>query len=209
MITLKLLIDRGANVTRTRQSDKMSALHIAVFNGYTSVVAILLRHGADANAKTRYIGDRKEEQLYLTPLLMATQRPVNSAEDISRLLLAYGADVNATFRVIKWTPLHFATNYGFKDMVELLLDRGADVNARDDRNRTALQFASFRNNTNSTAIVKLLLDRGADVNAVAINNSTALDFALMGQNLQSMRLLIDRRANISLARCMFISLINY
>src|SRR5258708_10419706 len=59
------------------------------------------------------------------------------------------------------------------EIVKLLLDNKADVNARDEKTgSTALMVAAFSGNN---GIFQMLLDHGADVNATAgISNATAL-----------------------------------
>ena len=61
------------------------------------------------------------------------------------------------------TPLHHAVNDDHKGsrlkMIELLIDRGANVNAIDDTHHTPLHLAS------SEEVARLLIDAGADVNA--------------------------------------------
>jgi hypothetical protein len=59
-------------------------------------------------------------------------------------------------------PVYYASLSGMTGVVELLLGKGADVNAQDDYYGNALQAASSNGHT---AIVKLLLGKGADVNA--------------------------------------------
>ncbi|HIN18031.1 MAG TPA: ankyrin repeat domain-containing protein [Gammaproteobacteria bacterium] len=44
-----------------------------------------------------------------------------------------GADVNAQDNDIRWTPLHVAAAFGHKEIVELLIAKGADVNAKSKR----------------------------------------------------------------------------
>ena len=61
-----------------------------------------------------------------------------------------------------WTPLHWAVKYSTSVIVEMLLDRGADVNAASKYGWTPLHLAA---GDGSTALVETLLDRGADVNA--------------------------------------------
>ena len=41
-----------------------------------------------------------------------------------------GADVNAQDNDIRWTPLHVAAAFGHKEIAELLIAKGADVNAK-------------------------------------------------------------------------------
>jgi ankyrin repeat protein len=43
-----------------------------------------------------------------------------------------------------WTPLHFAAREGRADAVAVLLDHGADINAKTASGATALQYASER-----------------------------------------------------------------
>ena len=73
-----------------------------------------------------------------------------------QLLLSHGADVNV---LDCWgdSPLHKAFQYG--RAVEILVDRGADVNIRN--NSTVLHEASRSGNLD---VVQLLLSLGADVN---------------------------------------------
>jgi ankyrin repeat protein len=64
-----------------------------------------------------------------------------------------------------------ATINGHIETVKLLLDKGANVNARNAVAETALTHASQKGNTE---IVKLLLSKGADVNAKDDAGWTAL-----------------------------------
>ena len=85
---------------------------------------------------------------------------------VAAFLLDHGADVNAAAagdsgRTFGPTALHQAATFGNKAMVELLLSRGADVNAKDDDGRTPLYLATERG---FQAIVEVLLANKADVN---------------------------------------------
>jgi ankyrin repeat protein len=91
------------------------------------------------------------------------------------------------------TPLMEAALYGSADDMRLLLDRGADVNARSDGGSTALIWASH-----DLEKTRLLLDRGADVNAASDNGRTAL-MAAVGRAGAApvVKLLLERGANPS------------
>lgn len=62
-----------------------------------------------------------------------------------------------------WTPLHLATYFGHRDVMEILLHRDADINAINDNGDTALHKAAFIGRED---IVMLLLQHNADVNII-------------------------------------------
>ncbi len=114
--------------------------------GDPEIVALLLEYGADPNETDRN-GD---------PLLIAVGSP-----EIARLLLEHGADVNAGAPSIGWTPLHAVVGSGDRELIELYLDSGANIEAQDTNGTTPLKTAILAENLN-LGIVTLLLDRGAD-----------------------------------------------
>ena len=60
--------------------------------------------------------------------------------EVTKQLLAAGADVNANFDN-GISPLHYAAVSGRKEVAELLIAEGADVNAKDHKGRTPLDLA--------------------------------------------------------------------
>lgn len=62
-----------------------------------------------------------------------------------------------------WTPLHLATYFGHRDVMEILLQRDADIDAINDNGDTALHKAAFIGRED---IVMLLLQYNADVNII-------------------------------------------
>ena len=76
---------------------------------------------------------------------------------------------------IKYKMLYAAENGNIEEL-ERLLDRGADINAKDNDDWTALMYASENSNdTSSIETVRLLLDRGADINATNNEGWTVLE----------------------------------
>jgi len=76
-----------------------------------------------------------------------------------------GVDVNAKDN-IGFTPLHYAAQSGRKEIVELLIAKGADVNAKNGHKEVA----------------ELLIAKGADANAKGDDGKTPLDWATHPDN---------------------------
>src|SRR4029450_5887356 len=88
------------------------------------------------------------------------------------------------------TPLHHAAGFGALATMKLLLDKGADVNAKNKRKSTPLFWA-----IHDEAKVRLLLDRGADINArTADGRSPVYQAASLGNGIPVLRLLLDKDA---------------
>ena len=89
------------------------------------------------------------------------------------------------------TPLHHAAGFGTADVVTLLLDSGADINAKNRRGSTPLHWA-----IHDEAKVRLLLARGADVNAKQVEGRTPVyQAAVLGGGLPVLRVLLEKGGN--------------
>tara|TARA_Y100000766_G_scaffold82441_1_gene70193 strand:+ start:18 stop:575 length:558 start_codon:yes stop_codon:yes gene_type:complete len=96
-----------------------------------------------------------------------------------------GSDVEAKDDKFVGTFLHWASAGAQKEIVELLIAKGADVNATDGDGDTALHLAG--STTASIEIAELLISKGADVNAMnmsppgrRIGGMTPLDMVTLG-----------------------------
>jgi len=134
-------IDDGANVNA--RSEALPIAHWTIHHLWTplmyaswyssnpSVIAVLIKNGADANARTA--GG-------YTPLMFASNN--NSEPAIIETLIMYGADVNTRSYMPDMTPLMFAGRFSSEPkVIEVLLKHGADVNAHTREGRTALYYA--------------------------------------------------------------------
>ena len=89
--------------------------------------------------------------------------------------------------------LHYAVMNRNKEMVKLLIDAGANVNASSTRyNETPLHYAK------DPGIIKLLIDAGANVNAGNIDGETPLCSAVYNNNLPAAKLLIKNGAEVNI-----------
>jgi len=129
----------------------------------------------------------------------AEAKPVVKAPDISlldaasagqigvvKLHLAAGTDVNVK-TVSFSTPLHYAAMHGYKEIAELLITNGADVNAMDKINYAApLHYAASGGHKE---IVVRLIAEGADVHAKDDRGRTPLDVAIGRKHPETIDLL--------------------
>lgn len=100
---------------------------------------------------------------------------------------------------IKSTPLMAAAHYGQNDMVSLMLDRGADINAVNFLDMTPLHQASY---TGQDETVSLLIKRGAKVNVdnsvrFSYDVATPLACAAYFNNIKTVKLLVANGADIN------------
>lgn len=96
-----------------------------------------------------------------------------------------------------------AAENGNVEKIKLLLENGADVNAKDDKGWTPLMMASRHSNTSSNIeTVNLLLQNGADVNAKQNTGWTPLMLASRysntDSNIQTVKLLLQNGADVNL-----------
>jgi ankyrin repeat protein len=169
-------IDHGANIDQKMGFNMI--MHIAIKYYDDVILEELITAGAKVDARNSKM---------FTPLHFAA---VSGNTSAIKLLLKYGADIEAT--TDKWyTPLHKASIH--PKAVKLLLKHGADVHARSSSLETPLYLA-----TTSTESVKLLLDAGADPNAEDSRRCTPLHKAVCYDCIDTVRILLDRRAILRL-----------
>jgi uncharacterized protein len=133
----------------------------------TVLVAKLIKEGANPNEK---------DANGTTPLMQVCRFP---DLPVARLLLGHGATVNEPRSPKGRTPLMVACAYwSGLNMVKLLVENGAAINARSQDSSTALMFAaSFE----KLDVVNYLLEHGADADAKNTPGKTALDLSKEGK----------------------------
>lgn len=116
----RTLLEHGANVNAFNKCFD-TILHHAVLNDNPDVVALLVWNGAKADARTLC----ERTTLYLASGSISPPRA-----QIVRVLLDAGADKDVLDRDAR-TPLHLAAMNGDINVISILLDFGANVEAED------------------------------------------------------------------------------
>ena len=167
--TVRELLGYGVNVNAHVGLAKRTALMYASANESTEIVELLLAAGADVNAVDRWD---------MTALMYAVHNhfdlPGNNRVRMARILIDYGANVNAFSIRRRRTPLIIASEKDQLWAIDLLLDRGADKELCNASGATALIEAV---KAGHLRIVQKLLWRGANVNARDDTGWTALRHA--------------------------------
>lgn len=102
--------------------------------------------------------------------------------ELARKLIARGADVNKT----GWAPLHYAATGGHVQIIQMLLDESAYIDAESPNKTTPLMMAAYYGTPEA---VKLLLEAGADATLRNQQGLSAFDFAERGHRKEAAELI--------------------
>jgi ankyrin repeat protein len=119
----------------------------------------------------------------------------------ARNLIEQGANTEQHFdRIGGGTLLHYSilVSEDNTGMVEMLIDKGANIEAKDHGDKTPLNLA-IREYKRETA--KLLMNRGADVNTIDYPKSLPLKYSARQEDEEMIRLLLEKGARIDLVQC--------
>lgn len=158
-------------------------MHYAVRGKNIEAIKLLLSYNVDVNIRN------------FTNWYSALHEAVQIKDSkISRcivaLLLCNKANVNTRCR-LNTTPIFYAINSSI-DLLKLLLENGADINATSDNDNAVIHLAA---ENKSYDIIKTLLDYGADVNMVGYRGKTPLYYATENYSYRNMKLLLDYGSN--------------
>ncbi|KAJ5494929.1 hypothetical protein N7539_000045 [Penicillium diatomitis] len=131
------LLDHGADPNRQCVID-LTPLSLAVESAPVSVIQLMLSRGGDVRKGQllHHAIERHSDNIAVLSLLLGKGAPINSTryEDHypSRALFSF-MDLG--------TPLHKAAELGKADVVRYLVSKGANLNGKDAKGRTALEYA--------------------------------------------------------------------
>ena len=160
-------------------------LYYAALCGFYDLVDhLIIKAPQDINVNGGY---------YVRPLVAALAgKHFRTAE----LLRHNGADPHCRANEMR-TPLHSAAYYGDLEVVQKLIEYGADISAEDLEGCTPLYFASEGVYPKDRTVLRLLLEHGADVNARTKDGETPLHIASMFGSLEVARVLLEHGADVN------------
>lgn len=124
--------------------------------------------------------------------LFAYNVPMEALSFTKDLLLIMSVNVDIDKRSFTFTPLMLAVKFDAKNAVVELIERGANIEALDENEHTALHFASYYGSTSSC---KILLQNGANVSAKNKYGWTPLRMSACSGHEEIVRLLLESGAD--------------
>ena len=149
-----------------------------------------IREAVDAYGNRE--GLRSVDEACHCSLREASEEPLRIMGDL--LIDGKSANIEAKYKEESQTPLSWAAENGHEPLTRLLVDKGANVEAKDRYGRTPLSLAA---ETGHEAVVRLLVDMGAHIEAKDSRYSrTPLSWAAWNGHEAVVRLLVDKGADI-------------
>ena len=127
---VKELLAHGARIDPESDADHVP-LNLACQHGCAAITELLLENGA------KILPDA--EGLYPQHLVARTGR----TPDTLLLLEQYGADLDQRDKLYQWTPLFHAASEGRVSCIQVLLEKGVDVNILDEKDLSAMYYATW------------------------------------------------------------------
>ncbi len=162
---IKVLLDHGAEVNAKETWGGTTALMWAVSERHPEVVQLLVEHAADVNAKSNFVPSASGRGFEGTAPV--PPKPNQTVEEFASGWM---------------TPLMFAAREDDIESAQILIHRGADVNAVGGDGKDALELALFNG---SYDVASLLIDNHANVNHADAQRFTPLFWAVDRRNMET------------------------
>jgi ankyrin repeat protein len=172
MDVIKLLVEADPNVNAGGYPPLCRAVDV----NNTEIAEYLIDHGANVNYPNDW-GPLHEASIFSIKMV--------------KLLLEKGTDINAAGLR---TPLQTAIQEGPRDIFDLLIQSGADVNAKDRLGFTPMYMAIYNKDLD---YMKILIANGADVNTKYPGGETLLQAASVTGKTEVVQFLLEKGADIN------------
>ena len=220
---VKALLESGIDVNK-QNSRGCTALHdlaqypsddTELLQEDVSLARLLLSHGADVSIKDeqgKTVIDYTDEEDYVTydPVMLdVLTRATEKREDFIQAVkdgnvesvkqfLREVVPVNTKVNIRGETPLHVSARNGHDDVVQALIEKEADVNAKANDGSTPLHSSAANGHQE---VVRALIRAGADVNAKTDNGWTPLHWSAYAYDghLEVVQALIEAGADVNVA----------
>ena len=126
-IAMFLIVEHSQDVNARGFKRQETPLHVSSRLGHVEITRVLLKHGANTEARDKYD---------YSPLDRAARR---GHEKLAQVLLEHGADANAQSKQ-RFMPLYLASQRGHLAVARVLLSHGADVTAQCWNNQRFSEF---------------------------------------------------------------------
>ena len=161
----KALLDHGAEVNAKETWGGTTALMWAVAERHPEVVQLLVEHAAEVNAKSNFVPSASGRGFEGTAPV--APKPNQTIEEFASGWM---------------TPLMFAAREDDIESAQILIQKGADVNAVGGDGKDALELALFNG---SYDVASLLIDSHANVNHADAQRFTPLFWAVDRRNMET------------------------
>ncbi|GKZ29817.1 hypothetical protein AbraIFM66950_006569 [Aspergillus brasiliensis] len=219
---LQILLNNNADINSTAYGK--TCLHLAVEQNQADTVDVLLKHQPKPDLEIPYPSSLDEDNGYtavglacnqgnyrIMKMLLTAGANKNHATEMGRrpidicirkglssavkLLLQFRVTIDHVDKDGN-TVLHHVSSITPKSVIRRLVDVGADVHIRNNKDATPLQSAVEAGNA---AVIRYLLTKGADPNILVGEHSSLLHEACADQDLASTKALVDGGAGIGWA----------
>ncbi|KAK6543335.1 hypothetical protein TWF694_000087 [Orbilia ellipsospora] len=220
---IKLLLKSGTSIVWHTVKRSNTALHRAAANGRVENAKLILKEAQRRVCLPAVLEAR--DKLGRTPLWMAATSGSIEVMDLllkygAELFILNNLKRNAMHAAARWgqpqmilylisagygindcdqnrnQPLQLAVQENKYDAAKLLIELGANVNARNLDGWSSLHEAAFVGD--NVEMIRLLLDNGADIDGLTAESVSPLNSAIIGGNKMVLRELLDRGADVHL-----------
>jgi putative CocE/NonD family hydrolase len=201
----ELLIDKGADL----RAEPWRVWQGSIEEGRMDILELLLQKGMDINSldedgtsplgftfladnddAAKYLFERGADFIFsqkeLSGLTALHYAAVAGDQEIAKLSLARGDNVNARDNVYEFIALHYAARFGTENVAEVLIANGADIMAKDKWGYQPIHWAAYHDRP---GMIELLIAKGADVNANTSLGQTPLELAKPRRNTATIEVL--------------------